>query len=399
MTDRSIEENDGGPNGTAEQSLPSGPWILVVGMHRSGTSAVAGAIGALGGMSMSRPEDRIRPSSSNPEHWESNTIMLYNEDILDRLGGSWDTPPDLEPGWVDDQRLAGVPEPGPVFADVYPEPGPLVWKDPRLCLLLPYWRLRIPEPVAAVFVWRSPLAVARSLEDRNGFPVTDGLSLWERYNRQALVGLRAMDVFALDYDALIRDPRGMVGAVADWLGSLEQFAACARLWDPDRASSLVAAEHRHQTVGSAVDGLLLAAQRSLARTLSDLDGGYRTFDAGPLPEESPWTKQILASRREASLAVRRESELWERLAERARRVEVVEGELATVQHESVQELTLMRSRLELTQQQRQSTVAELERTSRIVTNMRASTSWRITRPLRFLAACGHRALSRGRQTR
>ncbi len=392
MTDQSIEQKD--RDGRTGEDLPAGPWILVVGMHRSGTSAVAGAIGALGGMSMSRPEDRIRPSSSNPEHWESHTIMLHNEQVLDRLGGSWDTPPDLQSGWMGDRRLVGLPDPAPLLSNAYPEPGPLVWKDPRLCLLLPYWRSLIPEPVAAVFAWRSPVAVARSLEDRNGIPLTDGVALWERYNHQALDGLRGMDVFALDYDALVQDPRGVLGAVAGWLGSLGQLATRAGQWNLDRAASSVAAEHRHQTAASAVDGLLLAEHRSMTELLSSLEGGHaRPFDPGTLPGESAWTKRVLASRRETALAVLREGELWERLAERAHKVELLEDELATIR----KELAPVRSRLEFAEQQWRSAEVDLERTSRLLTNMRASTTWRITRPFRVVVAGAQRSLKRERK--
>jgi hypothetical protein len=349
-------------------------------MHRSGTSAVTGAIGSLG-MSVPRPEDRIRASSSNPEHWESNSIMLHNDDVLDRLGGSWDAPPDLQPGWVHGPQLVGVPDPAPVFSSTYPDPGPIVWKDPRVCLLLPYWRPLIPEPVAAVFVWRSPVAVARSLQNRDGLSLVHGVALWERYNREALEGLRGMDVFVLSYEALMKDHRTVVGSVAEWLGSLDQFARHAEHWDVDRGASLVSDEFRHQSIGPS-DGLLLPEHRSMRKLLSGVDGEHRQFDPGPLPDESEWTKDVLADRREARLAVKRQSDCWELVAERVQRVTDLEAELATVT--GVLEST--QYSLDSTQQRLDLTQVELEEITRIVTNMRASTSWRATKPLRSLSA-------------
>ena len=70
-------------------------WLLVVGMHRSGTSAITGALGALG---FNTPHSRDRAGfkpESNSEHWESLSLSGYNEHLLAELGGSWDAPPDL----------------------------------------------------------------------------------------------------------------------------------------------------------------------------------------------------------------------------------------------------------------------------------------------------------------
>src|SRR6202011_2048888 len=111
--------------------LPEGPWVTVVGMHRSGTSAVTGALAALG-LNMARPEDRMDWPESNPEHWESLSASVFNEKLLAHLGGSWDAPPDLAPGWEQDPDLLTAGDAAAVMAAAYPEQGPSVWKAPRL---------------------------------------------------------------------------------------------------------------------------------------------------------------------------------------------------------------------------------------------------------------------------
>src|ERR1700694_845249 len=116
--------------------MPAGPWVVVVGMHRSGTSAITGALGALG-LNLVSPEDRMDRHESNPEHWESMSIHFHNEDLLGRLGGSWEAPPDLPLGWEERPEIRLAPNPAPLLAAAYPDIGPLVWKDPRVCLLLP----------------------------------------------------------------------------------------------------------------------------------------------------------------------------------------------------------------------------------------------------------------------
>ena len=82
------------------------PLLLVVGMHRSGTSAITGSLGVLG---FNTPHVRDRmgfSSASNAEHWESLSLSAYNDHLLAKLGGSWDAPPDLPLRWEH-----GDPEP------------------------------------------------------------------------------------------------------------------------------------------------------------------------------------------------------------------------------------------------------------------------------------------------
>ena len=93
-----------------------------------------------------------------------------------------------------------------LMAAAYPGSAPPVWKDPRACLLLPFWREVLPGPLTAVFVWRDPLAVARSLHARDGMPVGYGLALWEWYIRSAAAGLAGVDTYVLEYAAVVADP-------------------------------------------------------------------------------------------------------------------------------------------------------------------------------------------------
>ncbi|MGO8871368.1 MAG: hypothetical protein ACLQPH_08190, partial [Acidimicrobiales bacterium] len=93
-------------------AMPNGPWLVVLGMHRSGTSLVAGLLGALG-FQVPRFDDRIHDQPwSNPEHWESASMVRFNDELLDQLGGSWDAPPVLNPGWQNEPRLREVGDPG-----------------------------------------------------------------------------------------------------------------------------------------------------------------------------------------------------------------------------------------------------------------------------------------------
>ncbi len=143
-----------------------GPWLLPVGMHRSGTSAVTGALVELG----FRPpsvDDRVEWADSNPEHWESRSITLFDDALLEQFGGAWDAPPDLEQGWTDKITAADQANAPQLLTAAFDGSGPFVWKDPRVSLLLPFWKPLLEPPLAAVLIWRDPLAVAESLQRRD----------------------------------------------------------------------------------------------------------------------------------------------------------------------------------------------------------------------------------------
>ncbi len=113
------------------------------------------------GLNLVHPDDRMDWPESNPEHWESLWLSVFNEDLLARLDGAWDAPPDTYRGWEHSPAITGARDPGRLLAAAYPEPGPKVCKDPRLCLLLPYWRQRPARPPGrragvAVAHWPSP---------------------------------------------------------------------------------------------------------------------------------------------------------------------------------------------------------------------------------------------------
>ena len=363
-------------------TVPAGPWVLVLGCHRSGTSAVTGALAAMG-LHAVDPADRMERSDSNPEHWESLGAALLDDRLLASVGATWDAPPPLD---ADAVSVDGAPEdtdPGPVMAAAYPEPGPVVWKDPRACLLLPYWRSVLPGPLTAVLVWRDPLAVARSLQTRDGIPLAEGLALWEHYNRSVARGLQGVDTYVVDYASVVEDPGASLAALAGWMGGLPQLAGP---YDVDAATATVDARLVHESSVDAAD--VPDDHRSVATWLAGQAGGHRPLDAEPPPATSPWPEAVLAARRgqaqrvpdlEAELAAARAAE-----AEAWRRIHRTDAEFAeyrvTLAHLLAnRETKLAEARAELEAERATAAWARDE-----LDQLRASTSWRVTAPLRSL---------------
>ncbi|HUY65992.1 MAG TPA: hypothetical protein VMV06_04185 [Acidimicrobiales bacterium] len=383
-------------------AMPEGPWVVVMGMHRSGTSAVTGALGALG-LNMPRAQDRIDSPTSNPEHWEIHSIMLHNDAILERLGGTWDAPPVLLDAWERGPELDDLADPTALLADAYPDSGPLAWKDPRVCILFPYWRQLLPAPLTVVFIWRSPFAVARSLRQRDGLQLLEGVSLWERYNRSALEGLRGADAYVIEYEALLADPMGSVGALTEWLRSLKQFSGQSADWDVGRAVAVIADGLQHQS-SEGDDQVLLSSQKQLVDRLSALHGGHQPLEVEPDIVESEWATTLLEVRRQLNLELRNIEELE---LKRYRALLEFQAELARVNHvyeATVDQLNAERVRFEVESAQVKANYeaelarvnAELAKAVDWAAQMQSSTSWRLTKPLRSVAALPQRG-SRDRQ--
>ncbi len=353
--------------------MPPGPWLLVVGMHRSGTSAVTGALGHLG-LAVPGADDRWEPSDDNPDHWESRALGVFCDVLLERLGGTWDRPPDPDVTW-DAERglgLADLGDPAVPARKAFPGDGPVVWKDPRTCLLLPYWLAHLPRPVAVVFIWRSPLSVARSLQARDRMHLIDGVALWERYNRVSLAELVGVDTFVTRYESIVEDPARRLGEIASWLGDMPQFAEHATRWDLDAAARSISPQLLRQHASGEAD-VLLDEQQELVEYLATLEGAHRPLRSTPPGVESAWTTAVLGDRHQLATLSRQREALKETV------------------HELRVEIDRLSSTLSWVQRDLDATSTELADAYALHERMRNSTSWRLTRPLRQASAIRGRA--------
>lgn len=216
--------------------------IFILGMHRSGTSLVTRLLQQCGGF-VGTTEEQLTPSEWNRDgFWERQDVLHLNERLLDLMR------PDLadwpaQKGW-----MKIPPDPAPVLADhllrdwrrdrdrvfsrVKDENRPWLIKDPRLCLTLPWWREAAPDaPVLLVF--RNPLEIARSLNQRNGLDLLDTMALWEAYMCSALRAAEGKILLVSLHD-LLADP---VDQLARILQALADYGA--PLPGADRAGDAV----------------------------------------------------------------------------------------------------------------------------------------------------------------
>ncbi len=180
LRDASLQSmKEPGPKpGDAQAPRPQSRSLTVLGMHRSGTSALAGSLMECG------------VDFGNVSHWNRHNVKGNNEnqaivDLHDRLladaGGAWDAPQDVVP-WESRHRQAR----DMILAQLRTTRS--AWwgfKDPRTLLTLEGWREAEPG-MRFVGVFRHPETVAQSLVVRSGLSRSHGLDLWLRYNQRLL---------------------------------------------------------------------------------------------------------------------------------------------------------------------------------------------------------------------
>jgi hypothetical protein len=252
------------------------PFVLILGMHRSGTSCLAGALEACG---LFLGEVRRTGTFNARGYFELASLVHLHDEILAANRGTWQDPPgaiELSPRHR--RRLQQV-------ADFYSRCRPCALKDPRMTLMLDAWEPVVGAPASLVASFRHPVAVARSLASRNGITETRAVELWRHYN-SALVKRHQRDAFPLiEYD--LRAPQ-------DYVHNITSLASRLGL-SPDQRTlqSFVSDELEHQR---ALDAPVppscrdtyeyLIAHRLRHAKAGDGTGSMRTCAAPPITVSS-----------------------------------------------------------------------------------------------------------------
>ena len=155
--------------------------ILILGMHRSGTSCLAGTLQQAG---VYLGEVSVHNKYNKKGNRENSSTMELNEKILQYNKASWDEPPKILE-WDKSFEEEGKH----IIEDFENECESSYWgfKDPRVLLTLPFWKKLLPEAIY-IGTYRYPMNVARSLNDRknSSIEINSGLSLWTAYNKNLI---------------------------------------------------------------------------------------------------------------------------------------------------------------------------------------------------------------------
>lgn len=271
-----------------------GSCIVVLGMHRSGTSAMTGLISAFG---PALGDDLLPANEANPKgFFESRRLVELNNRILESVGSTWDALEPLPERWWELPPTAALKADLAGFLQgIDAGAAPLLLKDPRLSITLPLWKEVFAEAgITAKYVvcLRDPGAVAHSQRVMKGFPYLKCLMLYIDYSLHAELHTRGEVRWVVTYEDLVQDWRKVLEQL-DAALSLG-FSASRSSWDA-RAADFVAPELNRSSHGDIVEltacgelwRMASAAHHALAmQDCADADrlhGGFKAYRNQVLP--------------------------------------------------------------------------------------------------------------------
>jgi hypothetical protein len=254
--------------------------VVVLGMHRSGTSAVAGLFRAAG-MHVGVEADIMPATDDNPlGYHERLSLVEENDRLLTSAGATWEHPP--LPGalaTLRQQEAGGLARLlGKMLEE--DEARPLLLKDPRISVLLPVWKPVYEGLLSPVLTVRHPLEIARSLFVRDGMPLAAGLALWEIYLTAVLDAYHEQPLTVAHIDELLAAPEAGIGLV-ECIRNVLDVSRTHGL-DPQAASTAVVGSLRRQQAASAEDAeYLTTRQRELWCFLQALPTTCKSMNSPP----------------------------------------------------------------------------------------------------------------------
>ena len=196
-----------------------GITLFVLGMHRSGTSAMTGALNICGAW-VGNEAELTQASVENPNgFWERRDIREICDKLLQSAGADWWKIAGFDPKAIPRTILTEQRRKFQKIILTLDEYETWVIKEPRLCLLLPVLRQYVRNPVC-IYMYRNPLEVARSLQVRNGFSISSGLALWQVYNFHALKASEGLPRIFVSFEALMIHPIETLKEIAEKLEEL-----------------------------------------------------------------------------------------------------------------------------------------------------------------------------------
>ncbi len=234
--------------------------VVVLGMHRSGTSLCANMLHMLG-------VDMAEGPGASPHnqrgHWERARINDLNDQVFEVLSRRWTDEAHalaLPPGWLDVPKVRDVQSAMETFMRAVMAVAPLCgFKDPRTARLLPLWRLvfaalgAVPRFVVCV---RDPAQVARSLSARDKMAREKAEYRWVVYNAELVRGVGGAPVCLVPYEDWFARPGETAARLATFLDRPEPGA--------DAVNAVIDPSLRHDT---ALNGAASAMARRLHRLM------------------------------------------------------------------------------------------------------------------------------------
>ena len=229
-------------------TMQKNQFIAVVGFSRSGTSLISRILAEVLNIDFGEAIEHIPKNAENPDgFFENQQIMDFNEAVLARNHASVLNLPAVDflqhlPAGELDALTVQAKNLLTVAANTRPTFG---FKDPRLCLTLPIWRLAA-KNLKTIIIVRSPWAALQSFSAQMHRPLHELEPLWFEYQHRILLNTAGGDRFMLSFERLLSHPLETVTAVAAHLGiepNLSKWEKqLAAIVKPGRVTNLKPAE-------------------------------------------------------------------------------------------------------------------------------------------------------------
>ncbi|KQP51505.1 hypothetical protein ASF39_10865 [Methylobacterium sp. Leaf108] len=251
--------------------------VLVLGMHRSGTSVLTDLLARLGAVP---PTDPNPPAPDNPRgYWEPAGLVRLHDQMLSAADSAWlDTRP-LDLSAMGAERVRTFT--GHLLAALdrsFGTAGLFVLKDPRICRFVPFYRALFevmgidPKVVLSL---RAPADVAASLFTRNQISADYAGVLWAHHLLDVERHTRDLPRIVVSYETLVSDWRPTARRLAEFMAAGTRAVDLAWVESPFEA-----ALHHHRTAAYDVfspplGALLLEIHAVLSRSCEDRIDGAR----------------------------------------------------------------------------------------------------------------------------
>ncbi len=189
--------------------------VVILGMHRSGTSTASGMLYILG---LDLGKAVMGGNKTNSKgFFENSRIMLFNNDLFRKLHVNWHNTMSLrEEWWRSDELQLEKEQMKMLILDDYHKARPLLFKDPRICVLLPLY-LEVFEMMEIdpffILTCRNPDEVAESLKKRDSFSHDKSVRIWTDHMLKAEKYSRNRSRMFIDYEDILSDPLASLGKI------------------------------------------------------------------------------------------------------------------------------------------------------------------------------------------
>lgn len=181
--------------------------ILVLGMHRSGTSALTGLLHNLNVFLGSKLQEANKYNQKG--YFENEYIVTFNEYLLTKLNSSWDDVffnSENIGNLVNEEDYKKLEN---IILQEFNNQTLFAIKDPRICYLFPIYEKvlsKLKINIKIILPLRKPNEVAYSLYKRDNFNINKSMLLWLNYTIYAELFTRKYPRCILEFDTLINKP-------------------------------------------------------------------------------------------------------------------------------------------------------------------------------------------------